>query len=139
MITAIDSNVLIALLSNEPLAVAIADSLQNFQSDGALVISAPVFAELHAHPRATPQFIDNFVTEIGINVDFEMSSEVWRLTADRYSAYCTRRRHSRGGQAKRLLADFIIAAHASIKADRFFSLDKERYKAAFPTLKIVTL
>jgi hypothetical protein len=37
---------------------------------------------------------------------------------------------------RRLLADFLIGAHAHIRGYRLLSLDERLYRAAFPTLKI---
>src|ERR1700730_9199427 len=46
MRTAIDTNVLSALWSKEPLASDIAKNLGNAKTDGGLVVGAPVYAEL---------------------------------------------------------------------------------------------
>src|SRR6266581_929372 len=53
MRTAIDTNVLSALWSKEPFASDIARNLGNAKADGGLVVSAPVYAELLAYPKAT--------------------------------------------------------------------------------------
>ena len=37
----------------------------------------------------------------------------------------------------RLLVDFILAAHAELKADQLMTLDEGRYKADFPGLPLV--
>ena len=42
-----------------------------------------------------------------------------------------------GGAAKRLLVDFIIAAHALLRADRLMTLDASRYARDFPRLCMV--
>jgi predicted nucleic acid-binding protein len=71
MRTAIDTNVLSALWSKEPLASDIAGNLGNAKADGGLVVSAPVYAELLAYPRATESFVNDFLAGTGIAVDFE--------------------------------------------------------------------
>ena len=48
-----------------------------------------------------------------------------------------RRRRSKGVEAKRMLADFIVGAHAMLRADRLFTLDNERYATAFPELTLL--
>jgi hypothetical protein len=39
------------------------------QAEGGLVIAAAVYAELLAHPRATPQFVDEFLISTRIAID----------------------------------------------------------------------
>jgi len=53
MRTAIDTNVLSALWSKEALGLDIARNLGNAKTEGGLVVGAPVYAELLAHPKAT--------------------------------------------------------------------------------------
>ena len=50
MRTAIDTNVLSALWSKERFALDIAQNLGSAQSEGGLVVSGPVYAELLAYP-----------------------------------------------------------------------------------------
>ena len=137
MRTAIDTNIISALWSAEPLASRIATQLREARSQGGLVISAPVYAELIAHPSASPSFVENFLRETGVAVDLLIAEPVWRETAHRFAAYAQRRRRSRGGDAKRLLVDFVIATHALISADQLMTLDPTRYRRDFPKLRIV--
>ena len=60
-----------------------------------------------------------------------------RTAVDTYAAYAQRRRRSKDASPKRLLVDFIVGAHATLKADRLLTLDADRYKLAFP--KLLTL
>jgi predicted nucleic acid-binding protein len=73
---------------------------------------------------------------MSVAVDFDLDEAVWHLAASGFSAYAIRRR-SGGGSPKRLLADFVIAAHALLKADRLMTLDANRYSQDFPKLRIV--
>ena len=136
MRTALDSNVLSALWSGEPLASRMASQLAEAHAQGGLVVSAPVYAELLAHPSASQHFVDQFLGETGISLDFDLDETIWRLSARSFSNYARRRRRSRGGSPKRLLVDFIVAAHAMLHADRLMTLDAERYKRDFPDLKL---
>jgi len=77
MRTAIDTNVLSALWSKEPFASDIARNLGNAKADGGLVVSAPVYAELLAYPKATESFVNDFLADTGIAVDFEFRQPVW--------------------------------------------------------------
>jgi predicted nucleic acid-binding protein len=70
-------------------------------------------------------------------VDFLLEEPVWRKAAERFAAYAQRRRSSGGGSAKRVLADFLIAAHALLNADQFFTLEASRYRQDFPELRLL--
>jgi len=92
---------------------------------------------LCAYPGAAKSFVLEFLNETGILVDFQMIEAVWHETAVRFGDYARRRRKSGGGMPKRLLADFIVGAHALIMADRFLTLDQDRYIKDFPELNLV--
>src|SRR2546425_13341630 len=117
MRTALDTNILSQIWSGQPSADAITEKLSNARGEGALVVSAPVFVELAAMPIAELQGsgrVENLLREMNIAIDFDLGEDVWRLAATAFSAYAVRRRHSGGGSPKRLLADFVIAAHAML-------------------------
>ena len=137
MRTAIDTNVISALWSGEPLAAKIAGELAQAQAQGGLVICGAVYAELLAHPSATPSFVDSFLSDTKVFVDFGSDEALWRMAASGFATYAQRRRRSGGGLPKRLLVDFLVAAHASLRADRLMTLDAERYERDFPKLRIV--
>ena len=135
MRTAIDTNVISALWSAEPLSQQVSEALDDAAESGGLVICTPVYAELLAHPKASVAYVDGFLTETGIATDFDIGEPVWREASLRFAKYAARRRASRGGTSKRLLADFIVGAHALIRADRLLTLDASRYAKDFPELK----
>ena len=137
MKTALDSNILSAFWSNEALAARIEAELRNARAQGAVVVSAPVYVELRAHPLVRPGFVDKFLAETAIVVEFDLDESVWRKAAEGFVAYAQRRRRSCGTSPKRLLTDFIIAAHALLQADRLFTLDPSRYQHDFPQLRLV--
>jgi predicted nucleic acid-binding protein len=133
--TAIDTNVLSALWSNEPFATDVARNLGNAKMEGGLVIAAPVYAELLAYPTATETFVNDFLAETAIEVDFDLQQEVWLEAGRRFSRYAKRRR-TPGDHPKRLLVDFVIGSHALSQADRLMTLDPKRYKRDFPDLTL---
>jgi predicted nucleic acid-binding protein len=137
MRTALDTNILSALWSSEPLARDISASLFAARAQGGLVICAPVFVELMAHPSAARNLAEDFIRDTGIAVDFDLKEAVWRLTADSFAAYAHRRRLSAGDSPKRLLVDFIIGSHASQCADRLMTLDAQRFIRDFPKLVLI--
>lgn len=136
MRTALDTNILSALWSNEPLASAIAKQLGEAKQQGALILSAVVYAELLAYPKATEAFINDFLAQTGIQIDFHFEDAVWIESGRRFARYANRRRQSAREGPKRLLADFLVGAHALLQADRLMTLDPARYKQDFPELRL---
>lgn len=139
MRTALDSNILSALWSKEALGARVASELGNAKLDGGLVIGAPVYAELLAHPHATESFVNNFLSETNIEVDFQFEQRVWLEAGRRFARYARRRRKSARDEPKRLLADFLIGSHALLQADRLMTLEVRRYRRDFPELHIVSI
>lgn len=140
MTTAIDSNVLIALWNEDDSLNSSAHSaLDAALGGGGLVIAAPVFAELLAAPSRTEAFLDSFCRETGIAVDWNLTEAVWRLAGRAFEQYVARRRRQRDLGARRILADFLIGAHAMQNGFRLLTLDDRLYRAAFPRLAISTV
>lgn len=137
MRTAIDTNVVSALWSGEQVAGNLAMNLGEAKTEGGLVICPPVYAELLAHPKTTEAFVNKFISDTGIILDFALDQQVWLDAGRRFARYAIRRRHSRQEGPKRLLADFIIGSHALAKADRLMTLDPKRYERDFPELRLI--
>ena len=98
----------------------------------------PVFAELIAAPGRSETFVGNFFEDTGIGVDWELTEQMWRLAGRAFQAYAERRRKQRDPGARRILADFVIGAHALANGYRLLTLDDRLYRTAFPTLAIET-
>ena len=114
-----------------------AELLGASHNKGGLVICGAVYAELLAHPKATPRFVDNFLQQTSVTVDFDTDEHIWRDAARAYARYAQRRQASGGAQSKRLLVDFVVGAHAMHRADRLLTLDASRYTQDFPKLALV--
>jgi predicted nucleic acid-binding protein len=132
-----DTNIISAIWSGSAPSAHVARVLAQAANEGALVICAPVYVELMAYPNATRQYLDQFLASTRVQVDFVIEEPVWRETAQCFAAYARRRRKSGGGEVKQLLVDFIIGAHASLHADRLFTLDPHRYTKDFPKLRLI--
>ena len=104
---------------------------------GPLTICAPVYVELRAYPGVSQELASTFLNSTGIIVDYSIDEDVWIETAARFAKYAARRRKSGGGSPKRMLADFFVGSHALLKADRFLTLDQDRYLRDFPELKLL--
>lgn len=139
MTMAVDTNVLIALWDKDPtLNSAAQNALDAAFSRGTLVAAAPVFAELIAAPGRSERFVGSFFEQTGIGVDWELSEQIWRLAGRAFQAYAERRRKQADKGTRRILADFIIGAHALKNGFRLLTLDERLYRAAFPSLAIET-
>ena len=140
MTTAIDTNVVIALWDQDAaLSQAAQTALEKAFRRGALVVAAPVFSELIAAPGRTENFVASFFEETSIAVDWALSEAVWRSAGRAFQSYAERRRKQRDSGARRILADFLIGAHALAGGYRLLTLDKGLYRAAFPRLTVETV
>jgi predicted nucleic acid-binding protein len=134
MRTALDTNILIALWERRLLAAGVASGLSAAQCDGSLVISPAVYAEFLAHPILTEPDINEFLSQTGIQIDMQLHDATWVEAGRRFAQYARARRRSSGDGPRRLLADFIIGAHALIQADRLMTLDDSHFRRYFPEL-----
>jgi hypothetical protein len=103
-----------------------------------MVICAVVYAELVAAPGATAALADRFLADAGIEVDHNFSRQILVHAGEAYRDYCRRGKTSGGGQARRIVADFLIGAHAADRADRLLTFNPRDFKAAFPKLTLVS-
>jgi len=94
MRTAIDTNVLSALWSKEPLASDMARNLGNAKREAGVVVSTRVYAELLAYPKATESFVNDLLADTGIAVDFESQQSVWLEAGRRFARHTKRQRRS---------------------------------------------
>lgn len=135
--TAVDTNVIAALWdTDDSLNRAAESALERALQTGGIVVAAPVFAELMAAPGRTEAFLDEFLADAGISVDWKLGETVWRIAGQAYRAYAERRRRRDGGP-RRILADFLIGAHAAHQGYRLLTLDDRIYRAAFPRLPVI--
>ena len=137
MRTAIDTNVFSVIWSSEFSAEKATAQLNEAKMEGLLVISPFVFAELLAYPRATEAFVRGFLQATGVVVDLKLEERVWTIAGLRYARYTARRRQATGECPRRILADFLIGAHALVQAERLLTLDPKRYSQDFPELRLL--
>lgn len=139
MTIVVDSNVIVALWDRDDALNAAAQSaLDAALARGNLVVPAPVYAELTAFAGRTESFLDSFFRETSIVVDWNLEERVWRLAGQAFQEYASRRRKQRDPGPRRILADFLIGAYAARNSHALLTLDEGLYRAAFPTLRIVT-
>ena len=129
MITAVDTNVLLDIFipsdqhgpwSREQLTVA--------YNAGALVICDIVYAELVAF-FGERGALDRALQQVNIALSSIESSIAYEAGL-RWMHY-----HRAGGPRRRILADFLIGAHAVSTAGAFLTRDRGFYATYFPELK----
>jgi predicted nucleic acid-binding protein len=140
MTTSVDSNVFIALWNPDDSTNSRASERLEFASQaGGLVISAPVYSELLAYPGREERVIEQFIVATGIVVDWVIDERVWREASRAFRNYSIARRKQRQPPPRRILTDFVIGAHAVIRNHRLLTMDKKIYRAAFPSLDVISL
>ncbi len=140
MNVAIDTNVIVYVVAgNVQTAKNAAAALERVVSDGGLlVISAPVYAELLALPAWTKRDLDTFISETKIRVDFTLAERCWTTAGVAFAAYSQRRRKSDMTAARRILADFVIGAHAA-EIGALLTNDAAFYRTNFEALRLIRM
>lgn len=130
MITAIDTNILLDILvPNEQFYETSTTALQSAAEQGSLVISDIVYAELCIQFE-TQRECDAFLTSNEIRVQ-ALTREAHFLASRAWRTY-----RQQGGKRTRILADFLIGAHAQKQATRLLSRDRGFYRKLFSSLDL---
>jgi len=132
MITAVDTAVLLDLLVNDPKHADRSEALlvQAYEQ-GSLIISPAVYAELVPQARDREE-LDEWLQQAGIHVT-PFTREHGYTAGLAHSAY-----RKAGGKRDRILADFLIGAHALHEANRLLTRDRGFYRNYFSDLVILS-
>jgi predicted nucleic acid-binding protein len=131
MISGVDSSVILDVLSNDPkFADGSEQMLRQASNQGQLVICECVLAEIYPALGSQTRF-DEFL--IDWQLDFMPSSrESATLAGASFSRHLTR-----GGKQGRVVADFLIAAHAQLHTDRLIARDRGYLRDYFEDLTVL--
>lgn len=136
MRSAVDTNMISAIWTQQPNHIEAKTILGKALDSGGLVISGIVYAELLAHPRMDSRTLEGFLFQTRIEVDDAMSRAIWREAGDRFRRYADRRKKAGANPHRRLVADFVIGAHALLNADRLITFNGADFRLDFPELAI---
>jgi predicted nucleic acid-binding protein len=131
VITAVDSSVLLDVFGPDPeFGERSAAALRACLAEGSLVSCEVVWAEVTA---AAPSVDAARDTMERVGVRFSPLSEAAALGAGQaWRAY-----RLAGGPRSRVIADFLIGAHAAEDAERLLTRDRGFYRAYFGGLEVV--
>jgi len=131
MTTAVDTSILLDILADDPKFASISESaLIQARSGGRLIICESVIAELRP-ALASDRELAAFLDDIGLEF-LPSTRECAFLAGSMYTVYLKNK-----GQARRVLPDFLVAAHAMINADQLLARDRGYYREYFRRLNLV--
>lgn len=155
MITAVDTNVLLALLYDDEHAEAGEAELRRAYQDGRVVVTQVVYAELAADGRfETASELDRFLEDLSIGLVAPSEEALFRA-GEAFRRYTDRRpdgfqcpscgtvRSVRCADCdtdlaprQHVAADLVIGGHAAVDADGLVSFDTSFYGTYFPSLPV---
>lgn len=131
MITAVDTSVLIDVLADDPqFGDRSAAAIRGAIARGRLVACDAVWAEVAVGFQSAERCAEVMAK---LRVDFSAMNDASALLAGQ--TYRTWRQA--GGRRKRVVADFVIGAHAQLQADRLLTRDRGYYRRYFGELTVV--
>ncbi len=130
MRTALDTNVISYFFFGDEVAQAKAKPvIRQALQDGEVLIGPVVYAEMAALAEFDETQFDHALKQLGITVDWAAwPKPLWQGAGQRYGRFAQKRKQL--ATPRRLLADFLVIAHAGQRADRLLTFDRGLVRAA---------
>lgn len=131
MISAVDSSVLLDVLLSDPAhGEQSARLMRDAYDAGGLIVSEIVYAEI-ASQFDSQKALDSALAHLNIRTICS-SRETAFIAGQKWWQY-----RKAGGTRVRLLADFLIGAHALVHAERLLTRDRGFFRTYFPELTLL--
>ena len=132
MITAVDANIVLDVLVGTPTEVQSAHTaMLAAKVAGDLIMSSVAYAEIAARFNSKAK-ADDFFSLLACKVQ-PLDDNAAFLAGQFFAQY-----RKCGGTRTRIIADFLVAAHAQQNADRILTRDTGFFGSNFPRLKAVS-
>ena len=131
MITLVDSNVILDLVTDDPKwSQWSSEALTRAADESALAINPLIFAEVSIG-FATVEELEQLLP----SEDFDRLDLPYEAAFLAGKAFLSYKR--KGGKRSAPLADFYIGAHAAVAGMRLLTRDARRYRTYFPTVDLI--
>lgn len=131
MISALDSSVILDVVTDDPVFAEPSEQiLRRVSAEGRLIICECVLAEIcpaFGNREAVGDFLDDWQVDV---VPSTRDSAL--LAGEHFGTYLRR-----GGRGGRIVADFLIGAHAQTHADRLVARDRGYLRDYFSELTVL--
>lgn len=128
----VDSCVVIDVLENDRRWAAWSQAqLENWSARGPLLIDPVIYAELAAY-ASSKESLEAEIATAGLAMR-ELPRDALFLAGRAHAAY-----RRRGGTRAGVLADFMVGAHAAVLQVPILTRDVTRFRAYFPTVRLVS-
>ena len=133
MVTAVDTNILIDILEPDPVyGLTSKEALKKCLREGAVVACEVVWAEVAVAYAEAHEALANTLEQMGIQFS-AINREAALMAAKCWAEYL-----KRGGERKRIAADFLIGGHALVQCERLLTRDRGFYRTYFRGLKVIS-